>query len=150
VRIVVQRVTRASVDVDESRIAEIDRGLLLLVGIAAADAGIDLDKVAHKIVTLRVFADAEGKMNRSLLDVGGTVLAVSQFTLYGETRKGRRPSFVDAAPPEIAEPLFDRFVAAIAGQGVPIQTGRFGAKMAVELTNDGPVTLILEVEPAAD
>jgi len=150
VRIVVQRVTRASVDVDELRIAEIDCGLLLLVGIAAADAGIDLDKVAHKIVTLRVFADAEGKMNRSLLDVGGTVLAVSQFTLYGETRKGRRPSFVDAAPPEIAEPLFDRFVAAIAGQGVPVQTGRFGAKMAVELTNDGPVTLILEVEPAAD
>jgi len=149
-RIVAQRVARASVDVDGTRIAEIECGLLLLVGIAATDVGIDLDQVARKIVTLRVFADDDGKMNRSLLDVGGAVLAVSQFTLYGDTRKGRRPSFVGAASPEVAEPLFDRLVAAIAGQGVPIQTGRFGAKMVVELTNDGPVTLIVEVEPAAD
>ena len=146
-RLVVQRVRRASVDVGGRRIAEIERGLLLLVGIAPEDAGVDLEKAAGKIVDLRIFEDDAGKMNRSLRDVEGQLLAVSQFTLYGDARKGRRPSFVGAAPPEIAEPLFDAFVDAIRGQGVRVETGRFGAKMAVELVNDGPVTLLLEVEP---
>jgi D-tyrosyl-tRNA(Tyr) deacylase len=146
VRIVVQRVRRASVDVEGARIAEIGLGLLLLVGIAAEDAEVDLKRLAVKITTLRIFADVDGKMNRSVLDVGGEVLAVSQFTLYGDTRKGRRPSYAGAAPPEVAQPLFDRLVEAIAGEGVPVQTGRFGATMAVELTNDGPVTLVIEVE----
>jgi len=148
VRIVVQRVRRASVDVGGARISEIGRGLLLLVGIAPDDVKVNLEKVARKIATLRVFADEEGKMNRSILDVGGEILAVSQFTLLGDTRKGRRPSFVDAALPEIAEPLFEAFVEAVAREGVPVSTGQFGAKMAVELLNDGPVTLIIEVEPA--
>ncbi len=145
-RLVVQRVRRASVDVGGDRIAEIERGLLLLVGIAPEDADVDLEKAAGKIVDLRIFEDDAGKMNRSLRDTGGQLLAVSQFTLYGDTRKGRRPSFVGAAPPEIAEPLFDAFVDAIRDQGVHVETGRFGAKMAVELVNDGPVTLLIEVE----
>ena len=146
-RVVVQRVQRASVDVDGERIAEINRGLLLLVGIAPEDVDVDLRRAAGKIVDLRIFADDEGKMNRSLRDIGGEVLAVSQFTLYGDTRKGRRPSFVGAAAPEIAEPLFNAFVDAIRGQGVEVETGKFGAKMAVELVNDGPVTLLIEVAP---
>lgn len=148
-RLVVQRVRRASVDVDGVRIAEIERGLLLLVGIAPDDANVNLEKAAGKIVDLRIFEDDEGRMNRSLRDTGGQLLAVSQFTLYGDTRKGRRPSFVGAAPPEIAEPLFDAFVDAIRDQGVHVETGRFGAKMAVELVNDGPVTLLIEVESPA-
>ena len=148
-RIVAQRVRRASVDVEGSRIAEIGPGLLLLVGIAPGDERIDLDKVANKIVELRIFADEEGKMNRSVLEAAGSVLAVSQFTLYADTRKGRRPSFVGAAPPEVAEPVFDALVEAIASRGVRVETGRFGAKMAVELTNDGPVTLVIEVDPAS-
>ena len=145
-RVVLQRVKHASVDVDGERIAEIGPGLLLFVGIAPGDAGVNLGQVAHKIVSLRVFGDEDGKMNRSLLDVNGEILAVSQFTLYGDARKGRRPSYVGAATPEVAEPLFDRLVESVAAEGVPIQTGRFGAKMQVELTNDGPVTLVLEVE----
>ncbi len=145
-RIVVQRVRRASVDVEGARVAEIGPGLLLLVGIAAEDVEADLKRLAVKITTLRIFADVDGKMNRSVLDVGGEVLAVSQFTLYGDTGKGRRPSYAGAAPPEVAKPLFDRLVEAIAREGIPVQTGRFGANMAVELTNDGPVTLVLEVE----
>jgi len=146
VRVVLQRVARASVDVEGERIAEIGPGLLLLVGIGQADEEIDLERLARKIVSLRVFPDEAGLMNRSLLDVRGEVLAVSQFTLYGDTRKGRRPSYVAAARPDVAEPLFDRFVDALRAEGVSTQTGRFGAKMAVELTNDGPVTLVLEVE----
>lgn len=147
-RIVVQRVRRASVDVGGARISEIGRGLLLLVGVAPDDVRVNLEKVARRIANLRIFADDEGKMNRSILDVGGEVLAVSQFTLLGDTRKGRRPSFVGAAAPEIAEPLFEAFAEAVAREGVPVSTGQFGAKMAVELLNDGPVTLIIEVEPA--
>ena len=147
-RVVIQRVRRASVDVDGVRIAEIGHGLLLLVGIAHADEDVGLARLAHKIVTLRIFSDEEGKMNRALVDTGGEVLAVSQFTLYGDTRKGRRPSFVGAAPPEVAEPRFDAFVEALAAEGLTVRTGRFGAKMDVELVNDGPVTLILEVAPA--
>lgn len=144
-RIVLQRVSQASVDVDGERIACIDRGLLLLVGIAADDSDIDLDKAAKKIVDLRIFEDEQHKMNQSLRDIGGAVLAVSQFTLYADTKKGRRPSFTNAAPPELAQPLFDSLVDALQRHGVDVQTGEFGAKMAVKLENDGPVTLILEV-----
>ena len=145
-RLVVQRVKGASVDIAEECVARIEHGLLLLVGIAPEDVDVDLRKAAGKIVDLRVFEDDAGKMNRSLRDVG-EVLAVSQFTLYGDTRKGRRPSFVGAAVPEIAEPLFEAFVDAIRAQGVDVETGRFGAKMAVASINDGPVTLVIEVAP---
>ena len=145
-RIVLQRVRSASVRIDREVIASIDRGLLLLVGIGKEDADLDLHRVARKIAELRIFEDDEGKMNRALKDVGGEVLAVSQFTLYGRTEKGRRPSFIDAAPPEVAAPLFAAFVEALAGEGVSVAAGRFGARMAVELINDGPVTLILDLE----
>jgi len=148
-RIVLQRVSHASVDVDGERIAEIGRGLLLLVGVAPSDETVDLDRLAHKIVSLRIFPDEEGLMNRSLLDEEGPILAVSQFTLYGDVSKGRRPSFIGAARPEIAEPTFDRLVEALQRAGARTQQGRFGAKMAVGLTNDGPVTLVLEVEGTA-
>jgi len=144
-RIVLQRVTAASVSVDGEIVGAIGPGLLLLVGIAAADARLDLAEVARKVVLLRVFDDEDGKMNRSVRDEGGEVLAVSQFTLYGDVRRGRRPSFTEAARPEIAEPVFDTFVAGLRAEGVRVETGRFGAKMAVELVNDGPVTLVLEV-----
>ena len=144
-RIVLQRVSTASVDVDAMRIAEIGPGLLLLVGIAADDSEIDFARTAKKIVDLRIFEDEEHKMNRSLRDIGGAVLAVSQFTLYADISKGRRPSFMHAAPPEFAEPLFDSFVDALKSENVEVQTGQFGAKMAVRLENDGPVTLTLEV-----
>jgi len=147
-RLVVQRVGRASVDVAGERIAEIGRGLLLLVGIASGDEDIDFRRAADKVVHLRIFQDDEGRMNRSVVDVGGRILAVSQFTLYGDTRKGRRPSFVGAAAPEVAKPLFDRFVDALRVEGVDVEVGRFGAKMAVELLNDGPVTLVIDVAPA--
>jgi len=149
-RIVLQRVQRASVDVDGTRVAEIGAGLLLLVGVAQGDEGVDLAKVASKLVSLRIHVDDEGKMNRSLLDVGGEVLAVSQFTLLADTRKGRRPSFLGAAPPEVAEPIFDALVRAIEAEGVRAQSGRFGAKMAVGLVNDGPVTLVLDVTPEGE
>jgi len=149
-RIVLQRVQRASVDVDGERIAEIGAGLLLLVGVAEGDEGVDLAKVASKLVALRIHVDDEGKMNRSLLDIDGEVLAVSQFTLLADTRKGRRPSFLGAAPPEVAEPIFDALVRAIEVEGVRIQIGRFGAKMAVGLVNDGPVTLVLDVAPEGE
>ena len=147
-RIVLQRVSSASVDVARGRIGEIDRGLLLLVGVAPGDEGIDLRRTAQRLVDLRIFEDEAGKMNLSLRDIGGEILAVSQFTLYADTRKGRRPSFVGAAPPDLASPLFDRFVEALRSQGVRVETGEFGAKMDVRLTNDGPVTLVIEVDPA--
>ena len=148
-RIVLQRVSDASVSVDGHVLGRIGRGLLLLVGIAPNDGETDLNKTAQKVCNLRIFPDEAGKMNRSLLDVSGQILAVSQFTLYGDTAKGRRPSFVGAAPPEIAEPLFDAFVEALGNQGLKVETGRFGAKMSVQLTNDGPVTLVLEVAPSS-
>jgi D-tyrosyl-tRNA(Tyr) deacylase len=146
VRIVVQRVDRASVDVDGERVSEIGRGLLLLVGIAVEDSRVDRAKAAEKIVGLRIFADDEGKMNRSLRDAEGAILAVSQFTLYADTRKGRRPGFTAAARPEQAEALFDAFVEALRGLGAHVKTGRFGAKMAVELVNAGPVTFVIDVD----
>jgi D-tyrosyl-tRNA(Tyr) deacylase len=144
-RIVLQRVSHASVDVAGNRIGEIGPGLLLLVGIAAGDSNIDLVKIAKRIVDLRIFEDHEHKMNRSLRNIGGAVLAVSQFTLYADASKGRRPSFIHAAAPDLAEPVFNGFVEALRAEGVEVQTGEFGAKMAVELENDGPVTLVLEV-----
>lgn len=146
-RLVVQRVDRAAVDVGGERIAEIERGLLVLVGIGTEDVGVDFDRAARKIVELRIFEDGEGKMNCSLQEIEGAILAVSQFTLYADTKGGRRPSFVGAAPPELAKPLFDTLVTALRAQGVRVDTGRFGAKMNVELVNAGPVTLVMEVEP---
>ncbi len=146
-RVVVQRVQCASVDVGGQRIAHIEQGLLLLVGIAPDDGGVDLHRAARKLIDLRIFGDEDGKMNRSVRDIEGEVLAVSQFTLYGDTRRGRRPSFIGAAAPEIAEPVFDAFVDAMRNEGLKVQTGQFGAKMAVNLVNDGPVTLLMDVAP---
>jgi len=148
VRVVLQRVERAAVRVDGELVGAIDRGVLLLVGVGQDDARLDLGRAARKLLELRVFADAEGKMNLSLLDLGLDVLAVSQFTLYGDTSKGRRPSYVEAAPPDVAQPVFDGLVAAMRSLGVRVATGRFGAHMAVELVNDGPVTLVVELAPA--
>ncbi len=148
-RLVIQRVSRAAVRVDGETIARIKTGFLILVGIGSGDSGLDMVRVAHKVVDLRVFSDAAGKMNLSLRDVGGEILAVSQFTLYGDISKGRRPSFTAAAPPQEAEPRFDAFVAALRATGVPVAIGRFGAKMEVELVNDGPVTILYEVAATA-
>lgn len=144
-RIVLQRVAHASVDVGGQRIADIGQGVLLLVGIADHDAGVDLAKLAKKVADLRIFEDDSRKMNRSLRDIAGDVLAVSQFTLYADVSKGRRPSFASAAAPELAKPLFDRFVDALRAENLAVKAGVFGAKMAVRLENDGPVTLVLEV-----
>lgn len=144
-KVVLQRVSRASVTVDEQRISRISHGLLLLVGVAEGDTEEAADWLARKVAGLRVFADGEGKMNLSVTDAGGSVLAVSQFTLLGDARKGNRPSFVEAAPPEAAEPLFDCFCERLRANGVAeVQKGSFGAMMDVELVNDGPVTILLE------
>lgn len=143
-RIVLQRVTRARVAVGERVTGEIGPGLLLLVGFTEGDGDEALAWMAEKVTGLRIFADDEGKMNRSVQDAGGGLLVVSQFTLYGDTRKGRRPSFVEAARPEVAIPLYERFLQMLRATGLPVQTGEFGAMMQVELVNDGPVTLILE------
>ena len=143
-RAVVQRVSRASVTVAGEVTGAIERGLLVLLGVAPGDTAAQAQWLADKIVGLRIFNDDDGKMNRSLLDVGGSVLVVSQFTLYGDCRKGRRPSFVDAAAPPIAIPLYEAFVNGVKRLGIPVATGRFGADMQVELVNDGPVTLIVD------
>jgi D-tyrosyl-tRNA(Tyr) deacylase len=146
-RAVVQRVSRASVRIDGDVVGAIERGLLVLLGVAPDDTPDQARWLADKIVGLRLFADAEDKMNLGVTDVQGSVLVVSQFTLYGDCRKGRRPSFIGAAPPEVAIPLYETFVNAVRALGVPVATGRFGAMMAVELVNDGPVTLILDSPP---
>ncbi|SFF64590.1 D-tyrosyl-tRNA(Tyr) deacylase [Planifilum fulgidum] len=143
-RIVLQRAKDARVTVDGRVTGAIDRGLVLLVGFAEGDGEEDLRYLAEKVVNLRIFEDEQGKMNRSLLDVGGGILSVSQFTLYGDCRKGRRPSFTAAAAPEIASRLYDRFNELLRSHGVKVETGIFGAMMQVSFTNDGPVTLILE------
>lgn len=142
-RAVVQRVAEARVRVEGEVRAEIGPGLLVLVGVAREDTSAEADYLAEKIAGLRVFDDGEGKMNRALADVGGAVLAVSQFTLYGDCRKGRRPSFDRAAAAEPARALYERFVAKLRELGVQVETGVFQARMAVELVNDGPVTLLL-------
>ena len=138
-RALVQRVSEASVTVDGEEVARIGAGLLVLLGVRRGDGEAEADRIASKLLALRVFEDAQGKMNLSVRDVGGELLVLSQFTLYGDVRKGNRPSFVDAAPPEEAEPLYERVRAGTGAQG-----GVFGARMAVSLVNDGPVTLLLE------
>ena len=143
-RVVLQRVTRASVTVDGTVIGAIGPGLALLVGFTSDDGTEQVEWMADKIAGLRIFGDAQGKLNRDVRDMGGAVLVVSQFTLYGDTRKGRRPSFVTAAPPERAEPLYRAFAEAFRARGLPVETGVFGAVMEVAIANDGPVTLVLE------
>jgi D-tyrosyl-tRNA(Tyr) deacylase len=144
VRLVVQRVSRSEVRVDGRVVASGGAGLLILVGIGVDDAPEHPVKMAEKVFNLRIFEDDEGKMNRSLADVGGDAVVVSQFTLYGDTSGGRRPSWIKAAPPDVAGSKVEQFAAALASLGVPVQTGVFGAHMEVDLVNDGPVTLILE------
>lgn len=139
-----QRVTSASVAVDAAAVGSVDAGLLVLLGIAPGDDESTANDLARKTVALRIFEDVDGKMNRSVVDVGGAVLCVSQFTLYGETRKGNRPSFTGAAPPEQANELYERFCAAIESHGVRCERGQFGAHMVVSLVNDGPVTILLD------
>ena len=143
-RAVLQRVTRASVTVDGQIVGQIERGLVVLLGVEQDDSDADAQQLADKTIQLRIFDDAEGKMNLSLADVGGSMLVVSQFTLLGDCRKGRRPSFIQAAAPELAERLYEAFVAAVGVQGIPVATGKFRAMMLVELVNDGPVTMILD------
>lgn len=147
-RIVLQRVHRAGVHVDRRIIASISNGLLLLVGIGKGDEVLNLGHWARKIVQLRIFEDTAGKMNLSLQDTGGEILVVSQFTLYGNVHKGRRPSFSEAAPPQEAERLLNAFVKALRAENISVKTGSFGAKMMVELVNDGPVTLVFNLEPS--
>ena len=143
-KILLQRVSRAAVRVDDAVIGAIDQGLLLFVGFGQTSSESDLAPIAAKVANLRVFPDQRGRFDRSLLDIGGAALLVPQFTLYADTRKGRRPDFTDAMPPDTASKMFDRFVLAMAETGVgKIETGRFGADMQVELVNDGPVTILI-------
>jgi D-tyrosyl-tRNA(Tyr) deacylase len=143
-RAVVQRVTSARVVVDDKIVGEIGPGLLVLLGIATGDSAAQAIWLADKIATLRIFGDGDGKMNLDVQEKNGSVLVVSQFTLYGDCRKGRRPSFVEAAPPESAVPLYEAFIAALRAHGIPTATGQFGANMQVHLCNEGPVTLIVD------
>ncbi len=145
-RVLLQRVRQASVSVEGEIIGQIRRGVVALVGIGQGDGEDQARYLAKKVAELRIFEDENGKTNLSLRDVGGAALVISQFTLYADTRKGRRPSFTHAARPEIAEPLFNRFVDLLRAEGVPVETGRFGAHMIVEIHNDGPVTIWLERE----
>lgn len=149
-RAVVQRVSRASVTVAGEVVGRIDHGLLVLLGVAEGDLQDDVVFLATKIVGLRIFPDDQAKMNRSLLDVGGRMLVVSQFTLLGDCRKGRRPSFIEAARPERAVELYRGFIAEVQGQGIEVESGRFQEHMDVELVNDGPVTLILDTRQGND
>jgi D-tyrosyl-tRNA(Tyr) deacylase len=143
-RAIIQRVSEARVRIGEEVVGEIGPGLLVLLGVAKSDTSDQARRLADKIVSLRVFNDEEGKINRDVAEIGGSILVVSQFTLYGDCSKGRRPSFIDATPPETAIPLYEAFINAIKAHGISTATGRFGAMMQVELVNDGPVTLILE------
>ncbi len=145
-RMVVQRVSRARVAVEGRTAGEIGAGLLVLLGIAKYDTRADAEYLADKVIGLRIFADEAGKMNRSVAETGGALLVVSQFTLYGDCRKGRRPGFDLAAPPDLARSLYEYFVEACRKRGVPVETGIFQASMAVELTNEGPVTIIIDSE----
>jgi D-tyrosyl-tRNA(Tyr) deacylase len=145
-RAVVQRVREASVSIDGDDVARCGPGVLVLLGIAVGDDTEEAERLAGKIARLRIFEDEDGRFDRSLLDVGGAALVVSQFTLIADTRKGNRPSFSEAASPEQAEPLYDRFCVELEALGVPVARGVFGARMAVELVNDGPVTIVLDVD----
>jgi D-aminoacyl-tRNA deacylase len=147
-RAVVQRVSRAKVTIDDFTSGEIGVGLLVLLGVGCQDTEADVEYLAAKIAGLRIFEDSDGKMNRSVVDVGGSVLAVSQFTLYGDVRRGKRPSFADAAPPEHALWLYQLFVQRIQAAGLRCQTGRFQQRMQVELVNEGPVTILLDSRKA--
>jgi D-tyrosyl-tRNA(Tyr) deacylase len=146
-RVVLQRVSQAAVSIDQRVAGSIERGFCLLVGFTHGDTPAQVDWMAEKVAGLRLFSDAEGKMNLALGDVGGAVLVVSQFTLYGDSAKGRRPSFIDAARPEVAIPLYQRFLTALRGLGLTVASGEFGADMQVEIHNDGPVTLLLDRAP---
>lgn len=143
-RAVVQKVSSSKVTVDEEVVGQINQGLMVLLGVTHDDTSKDVDYMVDKVTNLRIFEDEDGKMNLSLKDVDGEVLAVSQFTLYGDARRGRRPSFSDAARPEVANPLYEEFVEKVKKQGINVGTGQFGAHMMVDLTNDGPVTILLE------
>jgi D-tyrosyl-tRNA(Tyr) deacylase len=143
-RIVLQRVSAASVTIAGRTVGRIDRGFCLLLGITHGDTAAEADWLADKVAGLRLFNDADGKMNLGLAEVGGSVLVVSQFTLYGDASRGRRPSFLDAARPDEAVPLYEGFIAALRARGLAVETGEFGAAMVVDIQNDGPVTLILE------
>ena len=145
-RAVVTRVKNAAVDISGERVGEIGQGFLVLLGVSVTDTEKEADKIADRICGLRVFEDENGKMNRSLEDVGGQVLVVSQFTLYGNCKKGRRPEFLAAARPEIAIPLYEKFIALCRDKGFSVETGEFGAEMLVESVNDGPVTLIVDTD----
>ena len=145
-RAVVQRVKSASVTVDGKPVSEIGAGVLVFLGVAHDDTATELEYIANKIANLRIFEDEAGKMNLSLLDTGGAALVVSQFTLYGDCRKGRRPSFINAARPELANALYEQFIAILKQQHIPTQGGTFQAMMDVELINDGPVTILLDSE----
>ena len=143
-RVVLQRVSHASVTVEEKVIGQIQRGFLLLVGVTHDDAIEDMEYLVRKIVQMRIFEDEEGKLNRSIQDVGGEILSVSQFTLYADTKKGNRPSFSKAAPGDVALEMFEQFNGLLRDTGIPVETGQFGADMKVELLNDGPVTILLD------
>ena len=143
-KVVLQRVAHASVTVDEKVIGKIQRGFLLLVGVTHDDAMEDMEYLVRKIVQMRIFEDEEGKLNRSIQDIGGEILSVSQFTLYADTKKGNRPSFSKAAPGDVAIEMFEQFNGLLRDTGVPVETGQFGADMKVELLNDGPVTILLD------
>ena len=143
-RIVLQRVTQASVTVDDKVAGAIKRGLLILVGVADGDEETQAEALARKVAGLRIFADADGRFNESIQDIDGSALVVSQFTLHADVRKGRRPSFTGAARPDVAAPLIDHFAETLRAQGIPVETGVFGAMMSVELTNDGPFTIVMD------
>lgn len=143
-RAVVQRVKSASVSVEGKLVSEIGAGVLIFLGVAHEDTATQIEYIANKVANLRIFEDEEGKMNRSLLEMGGAALVVSQFTLYGDCRKGRRPSFIKAARPELANALYEQFIIALEQQNIPTQGGTFQAMMDVELVNDGPVTILLD------
>lgn len=143
-RVVLQRVSHASVTVEEKVIGQIQRGFLLLVGVTHDDAIEDMEYLVRKIVQMRIFEDEEGKLNRSIQDIGGEILSVSQFTLYADTKKGNRPSFSKAAPGDVALEMFEQFNGLLRDTGIPVETGQFGADMKVELLNDGPVTILLD------
>lgn len=144
-RAVIQRVTSASVSVDGNAIASIGAGLMILLGVGPEDSGDNALQLARKVAALRIFSDDQGKMNLSVKDIGGSAIVVSQFTLYGDTHKGNRPSFIGAAQPDLARPLCDRFSEFMQQEGVPTQTGEFGAHMILSIINDGPVTITLEM-----
>ena len=146
-RALLQRVSRASVRVGDETVGSIEGGLAILLGVGPDDTDAIADDLARKAVELRIFRDDEGRTNRSLTDVGGSALVVSQFTLFADTRRGRRPGFTGAAPPELAERLYGQFATTLRALGVPVETGRFGAEMAVELVNDGPFTIWLDSDP---